>query len=201
MSSQAAENRFNPPYPTVEDVTRNKLLDAGIRCVDKYGFKKTNIRMIADESRIARQTVYNYFKNKNALLSAAFAREGVNLGLAAADYIEQFEDAETQFVEAFLYIYEHFPQNPILAMVIDPGNDFFGTVGLSDYNYAQFGELVFAKVFDEHAYLKAQADSIAELWIRGVMSFLTMPGPTQKDRRQLEEFVRQRLVPGLRLKA
>jgi AcrR family transcriptional regulator len=194
------DSLYKNSYPTIEQITRNKLLDAGIRCIDRYGIKKTNIRLIAEESGIARQTVYNYFKNKNELLSQAFQREGEKLGQAAAVHIERFEGAENKFIEAFLFIYENFPKNPILAKVIEPGGDFFSTIGVPDYQYATYGKLVFGQMFEEHPYLKPDADSIAELWIRGIMSFLTMPGPTIKTRDELREFVRCRFLPGLGLK-
>ncbi len=186
-------------YPTQEDITRQKLLDAGVTCIGRYGIKKTNIRLIAEESGIARQTVYNYFRNKNDLLAAAFQREGLKLGEATARYIERFESAEEKLVEGFLYIHEHFPRNPILAKVIEPGEDFFGTVGMTHYPYAMFGEFVFAEVFEEHTYLKPDAESISELWIRNVMSFLSVPGHREKTREELEEFVRTRLLPGVGL--
>lgn len=200
MASRPQAKVFGSEYPTVEEVTRNKLMDAGIACISRYGFKKTNVRLIAEESGIARQTVYNYFKNKDALLAEAFTREGIKLGLMAAEHIQQFDCAEDQFVEGFLFIYEEFPKNPILAKVIELGSDFFKTVGLAAYPYSTFGELVFEKLFEEHAYLKPHSDSISELWIRGVMSFLTMPGPSPRSRDELEDFVRLRLLPGIGLK-
>lgn len=200
MPSPELEQDYSQSYPTIEEMTRNKLLDAGIRCLQRYGISKTSIRQIAEESGLARQTVYHYFSNKEGLLLAAFEREGFRLGLAAAGHIARFPDVEDKFVEAFIYIYEGFPKNPILAKVIEPGSDFFHTFGMANYSYAAYGELVFAEVFAEHPYLKPQSDSIAELWIRGIMSFLMMPGPHAKNREELTEFIKLRLVPGLGLR-
>ena len=165
------------------------------------GIEKTNIRQIAEESGIARQTVYNYFKNKNALLAAAFQREGIKIGLAAMEHIAQFDSAEEQFIEAFLFAYDNLPKNPILAKVVEPGSTFFHTLGMEQYEYAQYGELVFADVFKKHPYLKAEAESISELWVRGIMSFLTIPGPKKKTREELKTFITLRLLPGLGLRA
>lgn len=188
-------------YPSQEDITRQKLLDAAVFCADRYGIQKTNMRLIAEASGIARQTVYNYFKNKNEVLSAAFYREGVSLGEAAARYVERFASPEEKLVEGFLFIYEHFPKNPILARVIDPGDNFLATVGLSYYPFAQLGGLVFAEVFELQGFESDEAEDVSELWIRNVLSFLTLPSPKRKTRTQLELFVRQRLLPGVGLRS
>lgn len=196
----ASDILYAGDYPTVEEITRNRVLDAGIRCLDRYGYKKTTISLIAEESGITRQTVYNYFRNKDELLSQAFLREGVRLGVATANYIERFDSVQDKFVGAFLFIYEHFPQNPILMRVLEPASDFYYTAGMSSFSFAEFGELVLADVFQQNDYLRANADSICELWIRSVLSFLTMPGQKTKTRAELETFVRMRLVPGIGLR-
>ena len=183
-----------------DELTREKLMDAGIACLSRYGLKKTNMRLIAQESGIVRQTVYNYFSSKYEVLSAAFQREGIRLGEETARHIERFDDAGTKLVEGFLFIHEHFPRNPILAEVLAPGQDFMGTVGLSTVPFALYGELVFHSVFEEHPYLKPDIENISELWIRSVMSFLTLPGPTTRNREQMERYVRRHLLPGVGLR-
>lgn len=200
MATERTAIKAGSAYVAADEITREKLLDAGIACLSQYGLKKTNMRLIAQESGIVRQTVYNYFKSKYELLSAAFQREGVRLGEDAARHIAQFEGADTKLVEGFLFIYEHFPQNPILAQVLEPGQDFMGTVGLSSVPFALYGELVFHEVFEEHAYLKRDVGAISELWIRSVMSFLTLPGPEQRNRDDMARYVRRYLLPGVGLR-
>ncbi len=191
---------YNGPYPSNEEIVRNKLMDAAITCLQDKGINKTTIRDIAQQSDIARQTVYNYYKNKNAILSAALEREGIKLAAAMAAEITQYHDVEEKFIRGFIYIVEYFPRNPILAQIIEPGNTFYGTVGMSNYPFATFGMLAFAEVFEEHPELAKDGEEISELWIRNVMSFLSMPGPQKKPRDELEGFIRRRLIPGLGLK-
>ena len=186
-------------YLAPEEVTRHKLLDAGIACLHRYGLKKTNMRLIAEESGIVRQTVYNYFDNKYDLLSAAFQREGLLLGEATARYIERFDSVEDKFVEGFLYIHDHFPKSPILANILDPKQDFLAKTGLSSVPFSVYGELVFHDVFEQYPYLKPHIEEISELWTRNVVSFLTLPGPRKRTREELESFVRRHLLPGIGL--
>jgi AcrR family transcriptional regulator len=195
LTTKSTRGRYAAP----EDITREKLLDAGIACLDQYGLKKTNMRLIAQESGIVRQTVYNYFNSKYELLSAAFQREGIRLGEDASRHIERFQGAEDKLVEGFLFIYETFPKNPILSKVLEPGQDFMGTVGLSSVPFAFFGELVFHEVFEQHPYLRPDIANISELWIRNVMSFLIVSGPDSKTREEMEHYVRRYLLPGVGL--
>jgi len=148
---------------------------------------------------LARQTVYNYYKNKNEILSAAFEREGVKLAALVAEEIAQYPDVREKFVQGFIYIIEHFPRNPILSQITEPGNIFYGAVGMSHYPFATFGMLAFAEIFEGHPELAKDGEEMSELWIRNVMSFLSMPGPQKKSREELEGFIRRRLVPGLGL--
>ena len=191
---------YNGPYPSNEEIVRNKLMDAAIVCLQDSGINKTTIRGIAEQSGIARQTVYNYYKNKGEILSAALEREGVKLAAAMAADIRQYPDAKEKFIRGFIYIVENFPRNPILAQIIEPGNTFYGAVGMSHYSFATFGMLAFSEVFQEHPELAKDGEEISELWIRNVMSFLSMPGPQKKSRDELEGFIRRRLLPGLGLK-
>lgn len=200
MAGKAGARKRRTEHVSADDITRERLLDAGIACLSKHGLKKTNMRLIAQESGIVRQTVYNYFKSKYELLSAAFQREGVRLGEEASRHIAQFDGADTKLVEGFLFIYEHFPKNPILAEVLEPGQDFMGTVGLSSVPFALYGELVFHEVFEEHPYLQRDVEAISELWIRSVMSFLTLPGPEQRNREDMARYVRRYLLPGVGLR-
>lgn len=199
MASEPTMRKVGADYASPDEITREKLMDAGIACLSKHGLRKTNMRLIAQESGIVRQTVYNYFKSKYELLSAAFQREGIRLGQDASRHIERFQGADTKLVEGFLFIYENFPKNPILAQVLEPGQDFMGTIGLTSVPFALYGELVFHDVFEEHAYLKPDVETISEFWIRNVMSFLTLPGPEKRDREEMERYVRRCLLPGVGL--
>ncbi len=186
-------------YPTAEEITRNRLLDAGIICIQRIGFDKTTIKDIASESGIARQTVYNYYKNKNELVSETFKREGLNLAVQSADYVSAFDTAEEMFVQGFLYISEHFPKNPVLMLLLEPGNSFLRKVGMAYYPFEFFGLTAFSPIFEKYPYLEEYSEDISELWIRNVLSFLSMPSARKKNQKQLEEYVRLRLIPGLNL--
>lgn len=49
---------------------RQHILDAAIAVIARNGFQKTTIKQIAAEAEVADGTIYNYFKNKEAILLA-----------------------------------------------------------------------------------------------------------------------------------
>jgi len=192
---------FEGGYPSAETLTRHKLLDAGIRCIAKYGAKKTNMRLIAEESGIVRQTVYNYFSSKKKLLAEALLREGEKLGADGAKAIATLGSAEEEFVQGFLYIHDELPANPILRAAVDPAGELAREIGLFNYPFEELGGLLFKDSFERYPQLKPAAASICELWVRCVLSFITQPGEPAKNRDELETFVRERMVPGLGITA
>jgi len=52
---------------------KEKILEAAIQTISRYGVKRTSVSDIASEAGVARQTVYNAFSDKDAIL-----RETVN---------------------------------------------------------------------------------------------------------------------------
>ena len=188
-----------PPerYPSHDEQVRQRLQDAAIACVRELGFNKVSMRHIAERSGLVRQTVYNYYNSKFDLLGEAFLREGTQLALAIAGHIRGIDRIEDQFVEAFLFLVEALPRNPILALMVEPGNEFLSTIRM-ELPFDQFGQMVFGDFFRSNPALAAQAEEISEYWSRNALSFLTFR-TTERSRDELEGYVRRRLVPGLRL--
>lgn len=185
-------------YPSPEDIMKNRLMDGCIASIQGKGLSKTSIRDIAEETGIARQTVYKHFQNKHAILAATLQREGFAFALEVADYIRDISDIEDKFVMGFVYVVEHFSQNPILAQVVEPGSTFLKDVGMQYFGFADFGQAVYQQVFDKYPELKKDSEAISELWIRNSLSFISMPGP-KKSQQEFIRFIRERLIPGIGL--
>ncbi len=175
-------------YPSHDEQVRQRLQDAAIVCVRELGFNKVSMRHIAERSGLVRQTVYNYYGSKFDLLGEAFLREGTQLALAIAEHIRDIDSIEDQFVEAFLYLLEALPRNPILALMVEPGNEFLSTIRM-ELPFDMFGQVVFGDVFRSHPTLAAQAEEISEYWSRNALSFLTFR-TAERTRDELETYVR-----------
>lgn len=187
-----------PRYPSHDEQVRQRLQDAALECVREVGFNKVSMRQIAERAGIVRQTVYNYYPNKHKLVGEAFLREGTELAQDIAEHIRQFDNIEDKFVETFIYVVEQIPRNPILALMVEPGNEFLSTMRM-DLPFNLFGQVVFEDVFRAHPSLAAQSEEIGEFWSRNALSFLTFHTDKERSREELEQYVRRRLIPGLHL--
>lgn len=49
---------------------KEQILEAAIRTISRYGVRRTSVADIAQEAGVARQTVYNAFDDKDAILKA-----------------------------------------------------------------------------------------------------------------------------------
>jgi AcrR family transcriptional regulator len=174
-------------------------MDAAIRCVHNRGLAKVNMRHVADAAGLARQTAYKYYSNKNDVLADAFMREGLTYAMQLAQHIESVKGVDEQFVEAFLYVVETLPQNPVLMLLVRPEDGFISALGISYHPFGLFGQFAFANIFRAYPALAAQADDISELWARNVLSFITLRGIRERSRTELADYVRHRLLPGLHL--
>ena len=188
-------------YPSYEDVLKAKIMDAAIVCMKEKGVDKTRIGDIATTMGISRQTIYNYFDNKNQLFDAIFSREAIALADKIARHIATFKKLDDKFTQAFLCAIEEFPKNPVLSHLITSGGQFLQEVGHSRERMQAFGELVLYQVFDEHPQLRKNSGEICEFLSRNIMSFLVMRDPNPRSPKELEGYVRRRLLPGLGIKA
>ncbi|MBE2222185.1 MAG: TetR/AcrR family transcriptional regulator [Anaerolineae bacterium] len=80
---------------------RNLIIDAAIEVISEQGFQRTTIKQIASKAGIADGTIYNYFKNKDGILTAIIARlsegEAEDVNAAEAEQVD-FETFISTFV-------------------------------------------------------------------------------------------------------
>ena len=186
-------------YPSREDVTRNQILDACIQCIDTVPLSSLKFKHIVEGARLTRRTIYNYFKNRDDIIISAFQREGIAISRACAAEITRYDDPEEKFVQGFVWMHRNLPKNPVLNLLCKQDPVFLDLVGFPDLEVEMYGQLCFGEVFDQNPKLAQRAPEISELWTRNLMSFLTLPGAHKKTEEELELYVRQWLVPGLRM--
>src|SRR6478672_2222756 len=66
--------RWGDEVPADVDAARQRLLDAGEACIDRYGLAKTTVEDIATEAKVSRATIYRYFDNRDELVLAVVLR-------------------------------------------------------------------------------------------------------------------------------
>lgn len=97
----------------VRDTTAEALLEAAERAMVKRGYDNTTMAQIAAEAGCATGTFYLYFKNKEQLLHAIFAKHGQALFESARsalhEMVEPLEKIRRSVQCHLCYVHEHEP--------------------------------------------------------------------------------------------
>lgn len=201
MAVAESAGEWQGPYPSREEVTRDRIMDACVRAIAGHGLEGLKLKHIIDQSGLSRQTIYNHYGNRNEIIQAAFTREGITVCQACADVIRPYDSAQEQFVKGFMFMFEALPANPVLRQIIDHHYEFLNVVGLDNYPLQQFGSQCFGEVFAASPRLAASAEEISDFWARSLLSTLLFSGSFEYGEGGLEGYVRRRLLPGLGLSA
>lgn len=191
---------YEGPYPSREEITRNRIMDGCIRGLQQHGLQGLKIKHIIEAAGVSRQSLYNHFRNRDEIIREAFNREGIRISARCAEEITRYPDIEDKFVYGMLWMYQQLPANPLLNLIVLHHEECMAIVGLGRHiPMESFGRLCFGAVLEEQPQLADQFAEISELWSRAVLSFLLFEGEEKKSLAQLEGFIRRRLVPGLGL--
>ncbi|GGV39767.1 TetR family transcriptional regulator [Actinomadura cremea] len=187
--------RGDPPRD--DDEARRRIIEAMIRCVDRYGVRKVGFTQVAEDLGVTRATVYRYYRNLDELMEAA--------GLAAAGEFEARMAAQLDhltapadiIVELFARAVEQLPHEPYVGMQLTTGHTIgLGSAVLSDLALTEMKAFLQRMDIDWAAlgYDDAELAGLAEYFMRLLLTFLAVPEATRAD---LRPFLRRWLVPGL----
>lgn len=187
-----------PTSSSTAERTRRKIFTGAIECVERWGLQKTTLNDIATAAGVSRQTVYNYFGNKEEVLAAAFDDLGEKFRSRVLAIAESIEDPQGSLVETMVYTITHLPQEPYLKLLADTEffpaflRDFYGT----DLSRERIGEITRVCLHNTPELLK-QADEIGEITSRFLISMLVSDGGVERSEAQLRDFIHRRVMPGL----
>ena len=100
----------NPFQKPLADAKREFILDAATEVIAENGYERTTIKQIARRAGIADGTVYNYFKNKEAILKGIIKR------VTAAEIRDLHFDALADFsLRQFVTMYTRHRMEEIAA--------------------------------------------------------------------------------------
>ena len=67
---------FNSPIPAIQQ----QIVDAAIRCITRWGIERITMNDIAYEARLARSTVYSYYKSRDEVIKSALILSAYSFG-------------------------------------------------------------------------------------------------------------------------
>jgi AcrR family transcriptional regulator len=180
-------------------MARERLMDAAIACLQRYGLEKTGVGDIASVAGVSKPTIYNYFSSRDELLHSALARAGRALGERLTRHARRFPTPADQVVEAVLFCLREIPNEPGLAVTSVSQTDAFGArVALRPASLA-IARQVLGELFAERSDLLVDVDEVAEILIRWMLSLLVLDGPAPRDEDELRALLHRRMIPGLGL--
>lgn len=186
------------PPPSAEQA-RERLMDAAIACLQRYGLEKTGMADIASAAGVTKPTLYGYFASRDDLLHSALARAGRALGERLIGHARRYPTPADQVVEAVLFCLREIPNEPGLAVSSRSESDGFGArVALRPASLA-IARHVLAELFAGRPDLLADVDEVAEILIRWMLSLLVLDGPAEREEHELRELLHRRMIPGLGL--
>ena len=92
--------------PTTDGNERDKIVDAAIRCFERFGPQRTSMNDIADEAGISRRTLYRQFDNRPALVAEILDRRLSELHASVLAHLATYNDIEEALVEGSLFSVE-----------------------------------------------------------------------------------------------
>ena len=186
-----------PPAST--ESARERLMDAALACLQRFGLEKTVMGDIAVAAGVTKPTIYAYFESRDDLLHSALARAGLALGERLIEHARRFPTPADQLVEAVLFCLREIPNEPGLAVTSRSQSDGFGTrVALRPASLA-IARHVLGELFSDRPDLLEDVDEVAEILIRWMLSLLVLDGPVPRAEHELRALLHRRMIPGLGL--
>jgi AcrR family transcriptional regulator len=185
-----------------------RLCEAALRCIERFGLAKTTLEDVATEAEVSRQTIYRYFADRDELLTDALLLElERNAGPDPSDDmvfdIASPEDAVATLVEGAVFTLTSIRENPKLsALLASEGDSVRATLdGASQLLFRHHADNLrpWLVLGQETGFLNADldADEMCEWLMRITLSLLTTDGPVERTPDQLRAYLKTYLTPVL----
>lgn len=85
---------------------KRAIIDAAIRCFERFGPQRTSMSDIADEAGISRRTLYRVFDDRQALVEQLLFRRLMALGTTVRQRLDTYTDVEDALIDGSVYSVE-----------------------------------------------------------------------------------------------
>ncbi|MFD8103106.1 TetR/AcrR family transcriptional regulator [Nocardia fluminea] len=186
------------PADDTEAVER--IIAAARTAIERSGGDFT-MAEIARDLGVTRQTVYRYFANADALLTAtALAETGRFLDVLAA-HLDHITDPAEAVVEGIAYTLESLAADRYLGLLLSPGRAGVFSPGVTSDTARAFGRSIlerFAVDWERAGIADTALDELVEHMLRTVQSFVIDPGRPPRRGAALRAYLTTWIAPALR---
>jgi AcrR family transcriptional regulator len=85
---------------------KRAIIDAAVRCFERFGPQRTSMSDIADEAGISRRTLYRVFDDRQALVEQLLFRRLMALGTTVRQRLDTYTDVEDALIDGSVYSVE-----------------------------------------------------------------------------------------------
>jgi AcrR family transcriptional regulator len=203
MTAGAVRNWGGDAPPVDEDDARGRIIDAAEACFEHFGVVKTTVEDIATEARVARQTVYRYFANRDEIVLAVTMREFEAIADKALAILRKRRPFADAAVDLVVYTLRLIHRSRYLRPLYS--EDAVGLTGRAAINSMPFYEFCHDQIqpylieAQRRGELRTDVDTreISEWLLRVTFLHASSDGPVVRDDRELKRFLRTWLRPAL----
>lgn len=173
-------------------VAAGELIDAGSGTI--------NIRQVAQQLGISRQTVYRYFPDADAVVRAAAEHVTDEFLNGLADSLRGLTDPAQAVVEGIVITHERLQTNPRFSMLFAPPERGRHIAEVTSAQAISLGRVI-VEQFDvdwaEHGWVDEDLDELVETMLRTVQSLLVDPGHPPRSTDELRGYLRRWIAPAI----
>ncbi len=103
---------------TTQGSAQTRILREAERCFDKYGLHRTTMDDIATAAGVSRMTLYRYFSDRDALITAIVSNRSARLVHKVHAHLSQFETLSEQLVEGLMFLGRRGRQDHFIGMLL-----------------------------------------------------------------------------------
>ena len=104
----------------VDDLGDDKraIIDAAVRCFERYGPQRTSMGDIAEEAGISRRTLYRVFDDRSSLIEEILHRRLVDMGDTVRARLDTYGDIEEALIEGSLFSVEVAERDELFSEIL-----------------------------------------------------------------------------------
>lgn len=178
--------------------TQQRILEAALACVKRWGIEKVTLNDIAREAGVTRPTVYSYFDSRDDVVRYALLQSGVEFSQRLLAHVDQFEETGERIIEAMVFAIRELPQEPVLTLMQESRQtSFFNAYALSVPESRDVRVHLFRSILHDLDTAEDEMEELTEVATRFLMSLLTMKGEKERNDKELRGFLKRRLLPAM----
>ncbi|WP_067812969.1 TetR/AcrR family transcriptional regulator [Nocardia inohanensis] len=177
----------------------DRILTAARQAIDLSG-SDFSIAQIARDLGVTRQTVYRYFPNTDALLTATAIAQTTHFLDVLAAHLNPIHDPATAVVEGIAFTLERLPEEKYLGLLLAPGRASAFSAGVTSDTALAFGRSLLQRFSVDWAaagIFEADLDQLVEHMLRIVQSFVIDPGRPPRRGPELRAYLTTWVAPAL----